>query len=84
MKKILAICTLIVLVQSAGAQNKISGLITDQNKLPLTGATVFIADMNKGTVSDSRGYYELQNLPEGRIKIQFSFVGYTSRLETAV
>ncbi len=81
MKKILAICALIVIYQSAGAQNKVSGKITDQNNLPLTGATIFITDMNKGTVSDSRGNYELQNLPEGRIKIQFSFIGYASRLE---
>jgi iron complex outermembrane receptor protein len=80
MKKILAICALIVVYQSAGAQNKISGKITDQNNHPLTGATVFIADINKGTVSDNKGNYELQNLPEGRIKVQFSFIGYTSRL----
>ncbi len=80
MKKILAICLLIVVYQSAGAQNKISGKITDQNNHPLAGATVFIADINKGTVSDNKGNYELQNLPDGRIKVQFSYIGYTSRL----
>jgi len=64
------------------AQNKITGKITDQDNLSLTGATIFIPDMNKGTVSDKNGNYELLNLPNGKIKIQFSFVGYTNRIET--
>lgn len=63
------------------AQNKISGKILDQDNLPLIGATVFVPDLNKGTVSNANGGYELSNLPNGNIKIQFSFVGYTNRIE---
>ncbi len=66
------------------AQNKISGKIVDQDSLPLIGATVFVPDLNKGTVSNAKGSYELSNLPSGNIKIQFSFVGYTNRIETFV
>lgn len=66
------------------AQNKITGKITDQNNLPLVGATIFIPDMNKGTVSNSNGKFEIFNLPNGKIKIQFSFMGYTNRIETVV
>ena len=73
---------MIFLYHSTGAQNKIAGKITDQNHLPLTGAAIFIADMNKGTVSDINGNYELLNLPNGKIKIQFSFIGFTNRIET--
>ena len=64
------------------AQNKITGKISDQDNLSLTGATIFISEMNKGTISDKNGNYELLNLPNGKIKIQFSFVGYTNRVET--
>ena len=66
------------------AQNRITGKITDQNNLPLVGATIFIPDMNKGTVSNSNGKFEIFNLPNGKIKIQFSFMGYTNRIETVV
>jgi len=66
------------------AQNKISGKITDQNNVPLPGATIYIPDMNKGITSNSSGNYELSNLPNGKIKIQYSFVGYTNRIETVV
>lgn len=83
MKKIFIVCYMILIYHVANAQNKISGKIIDQNKQPLIGATVFIPDMNKGTVSNSNGDYELANLPNGKVIIQFLYVGYTSCIETA-
>ena len=40
--------------------------------------------MNKGTVSDENGNYVLHNLPNGKLKIQFSFIGYANVIETVV
>lgn len=82
MKKIFFVCCVILSYRMVNAQNKITGKITDQDNLPLAGATIFIHDMNKGTVSDSNGNYELMNLPDGKFKIQFSYVGYTNRLKS--
>ncbi len=82
MKRIFIICVLILFYHSLNAQNKIIGKITDQNNLPLTGATIFISDMNKGTISDKNGNYELSNLPNGKNRIQYSFVGFANRIET--
>jgi len=64
------------------AQNRITGKIMDQDSIKLPGAIVFIPDLNKGTVSDSSGFFELTDLPDGKIKIQFSYVGYISQIET--
>ena len=58
---------------------QLTGKITDQNNLPLPGATIYIPDLNKGTIADNNGIYELSNLPNGKIKIQFSFIGYINR-----
>jgi len=66
------------------AQNKISGVIKDQDNFPLPGATVFIPEINKGTVSDINGKYQLSNLPAGKIKVQFSYVGFTNKIETVL
>ncbi len=76
------VSALFIFVQAASAQNKISGLITDTDKLPLPGATVFVPEMNKGAVSDVNGKYEIINLPNGKMKVQFSFIGFTNRIET--
>jgi len=82
MKKTLIICVMMLSYHIISAQNRIVGKITDQDNLPLSGATIFIPDMNKGTISNKEGIYELIHLPNGKIKIQFSFLGYTNRIET--
>ena len=76
MKKIFIICVMILSYHISNAQNKITGKITDQDNLPMVGANIFVPDMNKGTTSNNNGTYELSNLPNGKIKIQFSYIGY--------
>jgi len=84
MKNILFVVVMILLYHTTLAQNKISGIITDQDNSLLPGATVFIPEINKGTVSDETGKYELTGLPNGNLKVQFSYVGYTNKIETIV
>lgn len=62
------------------AQNKITGIITSQDSLPLAGASIFVSDIHKGVIADGEGHYELTNLPIGELKIQFSFLGYSNRI----
>jgi iron complex outermembrane receptor protein len=64
------------------AQHKIYGRITDTDQKPLEGAFIFLPDNNKGTLSKNDGSYELNNLPAGKIKIQFSYVGYANKIES--
>jgi iron complex outermembrane receptor protein len=73
---------MILLYHTSNAQNKISGIITDQDNLPLIGVSIFVPDMNKGTVSNSNGGYELSNLANHKFKIQFSILGYSNHIET--
>jgi len=62
--------------------NKLSGTITDQdNGSPIPGVSVFIPELQKGTVSKNDGSYVLENLPNGRITLQFSFIGYESAIK---
>ncbi|MFO7656752.1 MAG: TonB-dependent receptor [Bacteroidales bacterium] len=57
----------------------ISGRISDSiTGNPLQGANIFIKEKNKGTVSNSNGEYYL-HLNEGRYKIWFSYLGYSSK-----
>ncbi|MFA6403791.1 MAG: TonB-dependent receptor [Salinivirgaceae bacterium] len=80
MKKLSIIFGMILLCYAANAQNTITGKITDQNNIQLAGATIYIPEINKGTVSDSDGNFELLNLPSGNIRIQFSFIGHINQI----
>ena len=60
------------------AQTIISGSIRDaQTGEPVIGATVVINELQKGTVSDASGKFEVE-LPHGKYTLNFSSVGYES------
>lgn len=63
--------------------NKLNGKITDQdNGIGLPGVSIFIPELQKGTVSDADGFYLLENLPNSKITLQFSFIGYESSIKS--
>lgn len=84
MYKILIVCVMLLSHPLTQAQNAIYGTVTDNHYAPLVGATVYVPDMHKGCVTDKNGAYQLTGLPNGKIKIQFSFVGYTNHIETII
>ena len=56
----------------------LKGIVKDAGtKEVLSGVTVFVESLKKGTSTDKHGHYEL-TLPQGDYEITFSFIGYTS------
>lgn len=62
------------------AQVTITGVILDENGLPLRDAHVHIA--NKTTSTDANGSYVLSGIPKGKQKLYISFIGYHAIEET--
>jgi len=82
MNKIVLFIFFLFLFVKVNAQNKIHGKVTDSNNEPLIGASVLLPELNKGTVTNQFGEYMLNNIPNGRVKIQFSFVGFNTVMNT--
>ncbi len=61
-------------------QYKLSGKIRQQDRQPLPGVTVYVPDMKLGTTTDANGNYSLK-LPAGYYNIEFSFIGYFTKIE---
>tara|TARA_R110001592_G_scaffold85244_2_gene251754 strand:+ start:100 stop:2313 length:2214 start_codon:yes stop_codon:yes gene_type:complete len=61
------------------AQNNLSGTVTDIHKEPLIGVEIYTTEYHKGTVTDENGKYSLKNLPNGKVKISFSFIGFETQ-----
>lgn len=60
-------------------QNSISGTVTDNQNQPLASVTVYAPEIHKSTVTDVNGKYVLNSVPSGRVKIIFSFIGFTTQ-----
>lgn len=63
-------------IASVNAQNSISGKITDTHNNALIGVEIYAQELHKGTVTKGDGSYELKNVPNGKIKLIFRYLGY--------
>ncbi|SDR88085.1 iron complex outermembrane recepter protein [Polaribacter sp. KT25b] len=75
---------LLVAVFSANAQNSISGKITDNNNNPLSEVGIYAQEIHKGTTTNEDGTYVIKNIPNGKLKITFTYLGYKSVTKTIV
>ncbi len=77
MKKLKTMLLLCLLGVAAHAQNvTLSGYLKDgSNGEALIGATVYIEELQQGTVSNPYGFYSI-SIPPGDYTLQVSFIGY--------
>ena len=62
------------------AQISLSGTITGINQT-LKGASVYIADLKTGTVTNEDGTYLIKNIPNGIYLVEVSFIGFASQIK---
>ena len=73
-QKILLVLLSLGMTIALSAQNKVTGVVTDENGEPLMGAGVFVEGTTVGVVTGLDGDYEIV-LPEGAANLVFSFIG---------
>ncbi len=71
-----------LLAQQEGGR-RITGVITDENNEPLTGATILVTGTTIGTTAGINGEFSL-TLPAGKTEIQVSFIGYETQVVPVV
>ena len=78
MKHLLSFVALLAISLQAYAQDyKLSGIVTE-NGNPIDGASVYLQSTGSGTLTNEKGYYELE-LSEGNYTLIFSFGNQRSR-----
>jgi outer membrane receptor protein involved in Fe transport len=69
----------------AGTTGKIAGLIVDAGKNePLIGANIIIQETSLGSMTDTDGFYTINNIPPGKYSVAISYVGYQKFIMTQV
>ncbi len=70
---------LILITQFAFSQNIFKSIVKDENTgFPLTGVNIFIKPINTGGTTDTTGFAEISDIPDGTFTIIFSYIGYSS------
>ncbi|HLN72466.1 MAG TPA: TonB-dependent receptor, partial [Prolixibacteraceae bacterium] len=57
-------------------QVRISGQVTDRNKLPLPGTNVFLLNTYDGATADSLGHFNFKTNQKGLQQLSATFIGY--------
>lgn len=77
MKNLLFSLLLAMLYISANGQNSLTGVVTNsENNTPLEQVSIYFPQLEKGTISDNTGNYQINNLPTGTYKVVISYLGY--------
>jgi len=78
MKKILSLSFFILLSITMMGQKKgvIKGKVTDENNIPLPGASVLIENLNIGDISNFDGNYNILNLSEATYQLTVTYLGF--------
>tara|TARA_R110002126_G_scaffold9429_9_gene42668 strand:+ start:402 stop:2678 length:2277 start_codon:yes stop_codon:yes gene_type:complete len=83
MKNFYITMLLALLGQFVIAQNTLSGtIITNDTQEPLEQVSIYFPQLETGTVTDSKGFYIINNLPTGKFKIVISYIGFQTYSQT--
>ncbi len=63
-------------LSAQGGTASLIGQITDTDGNTLIGATVYIEEVNKGTIADVNGNYQFVGIAAGEYTVTFSYIGY--------
>ncbi|MBC5840791.1 TonB-dependent receptor [Flavobacterium sp. F-380] len=66
------------------AQNSVSGTVTDKDKNPIVGVSIYAPELHKGTTTDGSGNYTISNVPLGSLKLVFDYVGFNNQTKTII
>lgn len=76
--KLAFVLSLLIIVNNAMAQNRITGTITDNSNDPIPGVTVLVKGESNGTISDIDGNFSISEVNPKSV-LQFSFVGMATQ-----
>lgn len=62
------------------AQCLLSGRVTDQTtRQPLTGVTIYLPNLKKGTATDTLGQFRVVDIPAGTYRLEIRLLGYKTQ-----
>ena len=74
---VLLICFLGYISTVSAQSHKISGVVVDEGKSPIIGATIQVKGANNGTITDIDGNFSLEVI-NPKAQLQISYIGFTS------
>jgi len=79
--KLFLLCLALLCHVSSVAQN-LSGYVYDTGGKPLVAANIVLLNLDRGTSTNSEGYYKFENLNGGLHAVEVSYIGYKAKTKS--
>lgn len=80
MKRIVHLFYISILIVFNSVGQSLTGIVTDVEDQVLPNVHVFISELHRGTISTTDGTYNFTDLSAKKLKVEFSIVGFESKL----
>ena len=60
----------------------LTGIVVNEDNVPLEGATVILKGLNKGAVTDANGQFAFRRIPSESCIVQIEYLGYQTLIDT--
>ncbi|HKI44399.1 MAG TPA: TonB-dependent receptor [Balneolales bacterium] len=80
----LSISLIFLLILSSAIQvfgQSLSGYVYNQKNKPIPGVQIYIASLERGGVTNAKGFFKIDDLPQGTFAVQFSDVGFSTKIK---
>lgn len=81
MKQLFTILLFLINWSVLGQTVNLHGFVTTSDRQPASSVNIVLKGTGKGTLTDDKGYYELQNLAPGKYTLVVSFLGLNNYSE---
>ena len=61
------------------ASGVLQGIVTTEGNEALTGAHIYISEIDAGTFTNSTGEFQFSNIPSGKYNVRISFIGFDTQ-----
>jgi len=82
-RSVLSVFFIFFIIQASFSQSTISGKVTNsKTKQALPEVNVYLIEQIRGTITNINGEFILEDVPNGKMKLQFSYMGYHTTIRT--
>jgi outer membrane receptor for ferrienterochelin and colicins len=83
MQKIISLLFVMLCIYNLKAQNTFITIVKDNNtKAPVIGANIILQNSKTGTTTNTNGFAQLKNIPDGKQLIEISYIGYITTIDS--
>ncbi|MBK9211750.1 MAG: SusC/RagA family TonB-linked outer membrane protein [Saprospiraceae bacterium] len=66
----------------AFGQGTVKGVVKGDDGVELIGVSISVLGTDLGSISDENGFYSISDIPSGKVRLEYTYIGYETSIES--